>query len=101
MKFEKKDGALTQRRGGALLEVAEALGSGGDFELQGGGEKLQLNVADEVTFALRSSLRAKRPSWRWRSMVTSTPRGRRGNATFNGSARDRADQGTTGGRRRR
>ena len=56
MKFERKELLSRKEAAARLLEVAEALGSSGDFELQGGGEKLQLDVANEVTFELEIEL---------------------------------------------
>jgi amphi-Trp domain-containing protein len=56
MKFEKKEVLPRNEAAARILEVAEALASSGDFELRGSGEKLKLDVADEVTFELEVEL---------------------------------------------
>jgi amphi-Trp domain-containing protein len=108
MKFEKKEVLSRKDAAARLSEIAEALGSGGDFELQGGGEKLKLDVADEVTFELEVELEGETTELEMEiKWSTSTPRvaagtprstAQRGRST---ARRGPSRSGTTGGRRRR
>ena len=73
MKFERKELLSRKEAAARLLEVAEALGSSGDFELQGGGEKLQLDVANEVTFELEIELEDGKTELEMEIKWSSTP----------------------------
>ena len=52
MKFKKTETMSRAEAAARLSEVANALGSGSEFELERGGEKLKLDVPDEVTLEL-------------------------------------------------
>ena len=51
-KFEKKEALSRKEAAGWLSAIAKALGSDDGFELERGGEKLKLDVADEVMLEL-------------------------------------------------
>jgi amphi-Trp domain-containing protein len=52
VKFKKTETMSRAEAAARLSEVANALGSGSEFELERGGEKLKLDVPDEVTLEL-------------------------------------------------
>jgi amphi-Trp domain-containing protein len=52
LKFEKKETLPRKEAAARLREIAQALGAGQEFELKRGGEKLEFDVPDEVTFEL-------------------------------------------------
>jgi amphi-Trp domain-containing protein len=52
LKFEKKETLSRKEAASRLREIAQALGAGQEFELKRGGEKLEFDVPDEVTFEL-------------------------------------------------
>jgi amphi-Trp domain-containing protein len=52
LKFEKKETLSRKEAAARLREIAQALGAGQEFELKRGGEKLEFDVPDEVTFEL-------------------------------------------------
>jgi amphi-Trp domain-containing protein len=52
MKFKKKESLSRDEAAARLSEIAAALGSGEEFELERGGEKLKLDVPDQVTLEL-------------------------------------------------
>ena len=52
MKFKKTESLSRTEAAARLTDIAEALSHGEAFELERGGEKLKLDVPDEVTFEL-------------------------------------------------
>jgi amphi-Trp domain-containing protein len=52
MKFEQKEFLSRMEAAGRLAAIADALGSGDKFELERGGEKIELRVPDQVRFEL-------------------------------------------------
>lgn len=56
-KFEKKEVLSRKEAAGWLSAIAKALGSDGSFELERGGEKLSLYVADEVRLELEVEIK--------------------------------------------
>jgi amphi-Trp domain-containing protein len=52
LKFEKKETLSRKEAAARLREIAQALGAGEEFELKRGGEKIEFDVPDEVTFEL-------------------------------------------------
>jgi amphi-Trp domain-containing protein len=52
LKFEKKETLSRKEAAARLREIAQALGAGEEFELKRGGEKIEFDVPNEVTFEL-------------------------------------------------
>jgi amphi-Trp domain-containing protein len=52
LKFEKKETLSRKEAAARLREIAQALGAGEEFELKRGGEKLEFDVPNEVSFEL-------------------------------------------------
>jgi amphi-Trp domain-containing protein len=52
MKFEQKENMSRTEAAARLSAIADALGSDVEFELERGGEKLELQVPDQVRFEL-------------------------------------------------
>ena len=52
MKFEQKENVSRTEAAARLSAIADALGSDVEFELERGGEKLELHVPDQVRFEL-------------------------------------------------
>jgi amphi-Trp domain-containing protein len=52
LKFEKKETLSRKDAAARLKEIAQALGAGGEFELNRGGETLEFDVPNEVSFEL-------------------------------------------------
>ena len=52
LKYEKKETLSRKEAAARLGEIAQALGTGEEFELKHGGEKLEFDVSNEVTFEL-------------------------------------------------
>jgi amphi-Trp domain-containing protein len=52
LKFEKKETLSRKEAAARLREIAQALGAGGEFELNRGGETLEFDVPNEVSFEL-------------------------------------------------
>ena len=57
MKFKKKESLSREEAAARLMEIAGALGDGEEFELERGGEKLQLDVPAEVTLELEVEIK--------------------------------------------
>ena len=52
LKFEQKENMSRAEAAARLAAIADALGSDVEFELERGGEKLELQVPDQVRFEL-------------------------------------------------
>ena len=57
MKFEQKEVLSRKEAAARLSAIADALGSDDKFELERGGEKLELRVPDEVRFELEVEIK--------------------------------------------
>jgi amphi-Trp domain-containing protein len=57
MKFERMETLSRMEAAARLSAIAEALGSDDKFELERGGEKLELSVPDQVRFELEVEIK--------------------------------------------
>ena len=57
MKFEQKEDLSRKEAAARLSAIADALGSDDKFELERGGEKLELRVPDQVRFELEIEIK--------------------------------------------
>ena len=57
MKFEQKENMSRTEAAARLSAIADALGSDVEFELERGGEKLELHVPDQVRFELELEIK--------------------------------------------
>jgi amphi-Trp domain-containing protein len=57
MKFEQKENLSRAEAAARLSAIADALGSDDKFELERGGEKLELRVPDQVRFELEVEIK--------------------------------------------
>ena len=74
MKFEPKENMSRTEAAARLSAIADALGSDVEFELERGGEKLELNVPDQVRFELEVENRRQRNRARSRDQVVKPER---------------------------
>jgi amphi-Trp domain-containing protein len=57
MKFKKKESMSRDEAAERLAQIADALAHGGEFELERGGEKVQLDVPDQVALELEVEIK--------------------------------------------
>ena len=57
MKFKMKESMSRDEAAERLAQIADALARGGEFELERGGEKVQLDVPDQVALELEVEIK--------------------------------------------